>query len=222
MRPGVAISLPSMTATFETAASQLVETGRRFDGRGWAMAGSGNYSTRLSDGAFAITVSGRHKGRLTSADIMRVDAAGRSLDQRRPSAETPLHMLVYRMKPEAEAVLHTHSVSAVTLGRLGDGTPVKLQGYEMLKALPGFPSHEDEAVLPVFDNDQDMPRLAKQVERTLRHAPRTPGFLLRGHGLYVWAGSVEQAVCAVEGVEHMIACELERARILQGGARWPS
>lgn len=211
-----------MTANLDHAASQLVETGRRFDARGWAMAGSGNYSARLADGTFAITVSGRHKGRLTADDIMRVDAAGRSLDARRPSAETPLHVLVYRLRPEAQAVLHTHSVSAVTLGRLGGGEAVRLRGYEMLKALPGFDSHEDEAVLPVFDNDQDMPRLADRVETVLREAPRTPGFLLRGHGLYAWAGSIEQAVCAVESVEHMIACELERMRTTQGGAGWPS
>lgn len=211
-----------MTITAETAASQLVDAGRRFDARGWAMAGSGNYSARLSDGAFAITVSGRHKGRLTTGDIMTVDASGKSLDERRSSAETPLHMLIYRMKPEAQSVLHTHSVSCVTLGMPRDRRSIRLRGYEMLKALPGFPSHDDEAILPVFDNDQDMPKLAERVETVLREAPRTPAFLLRGHGLYAWAGSIEQAICAIEAVEHMIACELERERIYQGGATWPN
>lgn len=127
-------------------------------------------------------------------------------------------MLVYRMKPEAQAVLHTHSVNSVTLGRMADDH-IMLRGYEMLKALPGFPSHEDEAVLPIFENDQDMPRLAREVEAVLTAAPRTPGFILRGHGLYAWAGSVEQALCAVEGLEHMIACELTRAQI-EGGSPW--
>lgn len=211
-----------MSLPLETAASQLVDAGRRFDVRGWAMAGSGNYSARLADGTFAITVSGRHKGRLTPADIMTVDTAGRSLDERRSSAETPLHMLVYRMRPEAQAVLHTHSVSAVTMTMPRDRRSIRLRGYEMLKALPGYSSHDDEAILPVFDNDQDMPKLAERVEAVLREAPRTPAFLLRGHGLYTWAGSVEQAICAIEGVEHMIACELERERIFQGGATLPN
>jgi methylthioribulose-1-phosphate dehydratase len=208
-----------MIISADVAALQMIETGRRFDARGWAMAGSGNYSARLADGNFAITVSGRHKGHLAPGDIMRVDASGKSLDERRPSAETALHMLVYRMKPEARSVLHTHSVNAVTLGRMA-GQRIVLGGYEMLKALPGFASHEDEAVLPVFENDQDMAQLTRVVETALNDAPRAPGFILRGHGLYAWAGSVEQALCAVEGLEHMIACELARAQI-DGGSPWP-
>jgi len=201
-----------MSETFDKAAAQIVEAGRRLDARGWAMAGAGNYSVRLADGSFAITASGRHKGHLTAADVMRVDAAGASLDGRKPSAETLLHMAVYRCRPETKAVLHTHSVQAVTLSRAAKRDVIVLRGYEMAKALPGFDSHEDDVVVPVCDNDQDMERLAPRVERVLMDAPQTPLFILRGHGLYAWAGSMEQAICAIEGAEHMLACELEHLR----------
>ena len=40
------------------------------------------------DGSFAITVSGRHKGRLVVGDIMRVDGSGNPLTPGKPSAET--------------------------------------------------------------------------------------------------------------------------------------
>lgn len=201
-----------MSETFEKAAAQIVEAGRRLDARGWAMAGAGNYSVRLAAGSFAITASGHHKGRLTPADVMRVDAAGTSLDGRKPSAETLLHMAVYRCRPEANAVLHTHSVQGVTLSRATRREAIVLRGYEMAKALPGFATHEEDVVVPVFGNDQDMERLAPRVECVLMDAPRTPLFILRGHGLYAWAGSMEQAICAIEGAEHMLACELEHLR----------
>ncbi len=207
-----------MSETFETAATQIVQAGRRLDARGWAMAGAGNYSVRLADGSFAITASGRHKGRLQPSDVMRVDAAGASLDGRKPSAETLLHGAVYRCRPEAEAVLHTHSVHGVTLSRATRGDVIVLRGYEMAKALPGFATHEDDVVVPVFDNDQDMEHLAPRVDAALNAEPRTPLFMLRGHGLYAWAGSMEQAICAIEGAEHMLACELEHLRTGTGVA----
>jgi methylthioribulose-1-phosphate dehydratase len=107
-----------MSSTFEIAVAAIIDAGRRLDARGWAMGGAGNYSIRLEDGTFAVTVTGRHKGHLEPADVMRVDAAGRSLDDKRPSAETRAHVAVYRARPIANAVLHTHSVSAVVLTRL--------------------------------------------------------------------------------------------------------
>lgn len=205
-----------MSASFDDAAALIIDAGRRLDARGWAMAGSGNYSARLDDGSVAITVSGRHKGRLGNADVMRVDAAGLSLDHRRPSAETALHAAVYRTHPQANAVLHTHSVPAVSLSMVVKAPRLVLAGFEMLKALPGFDSHEDEAAFPIFDNDQDMPRLGARVERMLADNPRAPAFLLRGHGLYAWGATMEQAICAVESAEHLLACQLELVRI--GGA----
>lgn len=71
---------------FHHYAQELVEAGRQLYAQGMVPATSGNFSTRLSDGALAITVSGRHKGKLSSRDIMRVEADGESLDGWRPSA----------------------------------------------------------------------------------------------------------------------------------------
>ena len=70
---------------------QIIEAGRFLFERGWVPATSGNFSARLSDDRLAVTVSGRHKGRLLPEDILLADAEGRSLDERRPSAETLLH-----------------------------------------------------------------------------------------------------------------------------------
>ncbi|RYZ11046.1 MAG: methylthioribulose 1-phosphate dehydratase [Alphaproteobacteria bacterium] len=202
-----------MFTTLDQAALAIMDAGRRLDARGWAMGGAGNYSVRLGDGTFAVTLSGRHKGHLQPDDIMRVDGEGRSMDGRRPSAETLAHVAIYRARPLANAVLHTHSVPAVVLGRLrpADQT-LSLAGYEMLKALPGFDTHEDTATIPVLENDQDMDRLSRKAEHLLLADPRAPAFLIREHGVYAWGGSMQEAIGAAEGLEYLLACELEILR----------
>ena len=208
-----------MGSRFDLAVSEIIDAGRRLDARGWAMGGSGNYSVRLEDGTFAVTVSGRHKGRLQADDVMRVDATGQSFDGRRPSAETLAHMTIYRSRPAANAVLHTHSVPSVVLTRLHrDADQLVVASYEMLKALPGFESHEDEAALPILANDQDMHRLAGKAEQALLKDQRAPAFLIREHGLYAWGGSMQEAIGATEGLEYLLACELELRRCETRGA----
>jgi methylthioribulose-1-phosphate dehydratase len=202
-----------MSVPFDIATEEIIEAGRRLDARGWAMGGSGNYSVRLDDRTFAVTVSGRHKGRLQTSDVMRVDAAGRSLDGRRPSAETLAHTCIYRARASANAVLHTHSVPAVVLTRLlTDATRIEIAGYEMLKALPGFDTHEIETSLPILENDQDIASLAAKAESLLLDDPTLPAFLIRDHGLYTWADSMQVAINAIEGLEYLLACELETFR----------
>ena len=183
---------------------------------GWAPAGSGNYSHRCPDGAIAITVSGAHKARLTVSDVMRLGPSGQPMDGRRPSAETPLHRMIYRLYPVAQAVLHTHSIAAVVLTRT---TPEKgalrLEGYELLKAFPGVETHDCAIELPIFDNSQDMTALATDVAAALTAQP-APAFLVRGHGLYGWGASMDEALGVVEAAETLIACELEMMRMERG------
>src|ERR1700677_4197290 len=117
----------------ESAVSEIIAVGRRLDAHGLAAATSGNYSLRVSSDRIAITVSGSHKGRLGAAEVMLVDGDGRSLDHRIPSAETPLHVQLYRLYPRVLAVLHVHSVAAVALTRSRpNATFLALEGYEML------------------------------------------------------------------------------------------
>ena len=91
--------------SLDQAAAEIIAIGRRLDTRGLAPATAGNYSMRLDDGSIAVTVSGAHKGRLSEAQVMRVNAGGASLDGKKPSAETLLHTMVYAVDPGAGAVL---------------------------------------------------------------------------------------------------------------------
>ncbi|MCS6891811.1 MAG: methylthioribulose 1-phosphate dehydratase [Rhodovarius sp.] len=196
------------------AARVLIEAGRRMDARGWVPATAGNLSLRLGPGRIVITRSGVHKGFLTEDGLMLVDEAGAPADPGlRPSAETGLHCGIYRRFPEAGAVLHGHSVAATVLSRQA-GAGIALAGYELLKAFPGLSTHRAAVQLPIFDNDQDIARLQQRVEAlwALQPAP-LPGYLIRGHGVYVWGRDMEEALLRLEALEFMLACELEERRV---------
>jgi len=197
-----------MTAiSFAEARRQIVAVGRWLDGKGWAPATSGNYSVRLDDGSFAVTVSGRHKGRLSEDDVMRVSAEGESLDGKKPSAETPLHLAIYRSFPEAGAVLHSHSHDSVGLSRAVMGDGFALTGHEMLKALPGNPTHDATVVLPIVDNSQDMTVIDRAIAPALLAPGAPPAYLIRSHGLYGWGCDMAEAERVIEAIEFMVATE---------------
>ncbi|MCK8783223.1 methylthioribulose 1-phosphate dehydratase [Roseomonas sp. NAR14] len=198
----------------EAASHAILEAGRRMDRFGWVPATAGNISVRLGPDRVAITRSGRHKGFLDAAGVMQVDLAARPLDSNaRPSAETGLHCGIYRRFPEAGAALHGHSVAATVLSRLA-GDTLTLAGYELLKAFPGLPTHDATVAVPVLDNDQDIPRLQAEVERRWADmAVIPPGYLIRGHGVYVWAADMPAALARLEAFEFMLDCELALRRV---------
>ena len=195
-------------------AAAIIEAGRRMDSRGWVPATAGNFSVRLGPERIAITRSGFHKGFLTAESLMVVDAQGRPEESNaRPSAETGLHCGIYQRFADAGAALHGHSVPCTVLSRLA-GPSLMLSGYELLKAFPGLPSHEASIALPVVDNGQDIARMQRGLDALWAgQASPVPGYLIRGHGIYVWGRDMPQAMLRLEALEFMLECELEQRRL---------
>lgn len=192
---------------FLNAANQLIAAGRFIDAKGWVPATSGNFSARLPDGTVAITVSGKHKGRLHLDDIMLVNAQGNPLDGKKPSAETLLHTTLYQRFPDIQCVLHPHSINATLISKVFKVACV-LENYELLKALCGIATHETRVVVPIFPNDQNIPRLAAEVEQHWDQCARGYGYLIVGHGLYTWGASVAEALRHLEALDFLFECEL--------------
>lgn len=190
----------------QAAFSLLADAGRFFNGRGWVPATAGNFSARLSEGSCGVTVSGRHKGELTTRDFMVVDLHGKALTEGKSSAETLLHCQLYRRFPACGAVLHTHSPASTVLSRMSD--TIVLEGYELLKIFEGIETHETAVEVPVFENDQDIARLARVVDAQMATGRAQHAYLIRGHGLYAWGSSVAQARHRVEALEFLFECEL--------------
>lgn len=196
-------------------AEQLVQTARWASRMGWAPATSTNYSVRLPDDVApaycAITSSGVDKSAIEAEHILAVDQHGRPINANglTPSAETPLHLLLYRTMG-AGAVLHTHSLPAALLSQLAcDEGRVRLSGWELLKGLNGIDTHEVEISLPVFPNSQNMQSLSTRVEQSLSSARSSYGFLLAGHGLYAWGKDLPEAKRHLEVLEYLLQCQRE-------------
>lgn len=196
------------TEDFFIAANQLINAGRFIDSKGWVPATSGNFSVRLPDGTIAITVSGKHKGRLETDDIMLIDADAHALDGKKPSAETVLHTSLYKRFPDIQSVLHPHSLNSVLTSRLFKNNCI-LENYELLKAFSGITTHESRIIVPIFANDQNIPRLAAQVEQYLDEHGACYAYIIAGHGLYTWGASVDETLRYLEALDFLFACELQ-------------
>lgn len=108
--------LEEVRAAVATAALRLLETGLV---RGTA----GNVSARDGD-LVAVTPTGVDYRRLDQGSIPLVDLDGRVVDGGlTPSSELPLHLAVYRARPDVGAVVHTHSTFATTFAVLGEELP---------------------------------------------------------------------------------------------------
>jgi len=194
---------------------QLVAACHWIGAKGWAPATGGNMSVRQDARFCLLSESGKDKGSLTQDDFIQVEiASSRAPSGRRPSAETALHTLIYRLFPEAGAVLHTHTVNATVLSRVEKGDALRLTGYEMQKSLAGQRSHLDSVAIPLFDNDQDIDALARRIGEYAQRRPLRYGFLLRGHGLTCWGKDVQEARRHLEGLEFLFNCEMQR-RLLE-------
>ncbi|MEO8482410.1 MAG: methylthioribulose 1-phosphate dehydratase [Acidobacteriota bacterium] len=191
-----------------SAARRLADAGRRFYERGWVLGTSGNFSAVTSRRPLriVITPSATHKGRLSGREFLTVGETGRSTRaaEGRPSAETLLHLEIVRARG-AGAVLHTHSVWGTILSDLHAADEgLAIEGYEMLKGLAGVNTHVHREWLPILENDQDMPRLAAAAHDVLTREPAAHGLLLRGHGLYTWGATIDEAERHVEILEFLL------------------
>jgi len=204
-----------MSLTREHLSQEIINAGRFLYGRGWSPATSSNYSPRLSASEALLTVSGKHKGQLGLEDVLATDLAGNSLEPgKKPSAETLLHTQLYSWNPQIGAVLHTHSVNATVLSRITAGDRIEFEDYELQKAFSGVSTHESKVLVPIFDNDQDIPRLAAKVQPWLEAHPDCVGYLIRGHGLYTWGARMSDALRQIEAFEFLFECELKTRAVL--------
>ena len=192
---------------FFSAAQQLIAAGHFIDSRGWVPATSGNFSIRLPNGTIAITVSGRHKGRLAIEDIMLIDATAQSLDGKKPSAETLLHTSLYKHYSDIQSILHPHTLNATLISKVYK-TEIILKDYELLKAFNGIDTHETQIVVPIFANDQNIARLAGVVEDYLAKHNDCYAYIIAGHGLYTWGRSVDETLRYLEALDFLFECEL--------------
>lgn len=102
--------------------AQIVSACREMNASGLNRGTSGNVSARHGDGVL-ITPSGMACDAMRAQDIVEIDIDGRSSGRRVPSSEWRMHAAIYRARPEAGAVVHTHSDHAAALSALRRDIP---------------------------------------------------------------------------------------------------
>jgi L-fuculose-phosphate aldolase len=122
---------------------EIVEAARALDALGFMPGKSGNLSCR-TPGGFLITPSGLPYTEMLPGDLVEVASDGAVLDgarRRKPSSEWRLHAAVYAARPEAAAVVHTHSPMATALSCAREGIPpfhymIALAGGDSVRCAP--------------------------------------------------------------------------------------
>jgi ribulose-5-phosphate 4-epimerase/fuculose-1-phosphate aldolase len=88
--------------------SQLAEAIRILT-RAGAIDHSGHGSVRRDAWSFQINSGASVRATLTAADIVTIDLAGQHIaGSARPPLEFPIHAEIYRARPDAGAIMHTH------------------------------------------------------------------------------------------------------------------
>lgn len=106
-----------------TPREQLVATARRMSELGLAPGTTGNVSVRTPDGML-VTPSGMAYDGLEPDDVVAMARDGTIARTRRaPSTEWPLHRTIYAARPDAQAIVHTHSLFCTTVACLRRAIP---------------------------------------------------------------------------------------------------
>jgi ribulose-5-phosphate 4-epimerase/fuculose-1-phosphate aldolase len=178
--------------TLDELSSEFVVQARSLFERGLTPGRTGNMSVLLGDRVL-ITPTGSSLGFLDPGALASCDLDGTHLGGARPSKELPLHLAMYRSRPDLTAVAHLHSPYAVAVSTLADLDP-----ENMLPALtPYFIRLVGRLPLvPYFP-----PGSASLPEALARHASGAHAALLANHGSIAVGATLAAAVDVVEEIE---------------------
>ncbi len=187
--------------------ASICDVGRRLHDRNLLAAADGNVSALLDDGRIAITPSGVAKARLQPGDLAYLSRDGRIVAGR-PSTERLMHLAVYRLCPEARAVVHAHPPTAIawSLARPDLACLPSEALPEVILAAGTIP------FVPYA-----RPGTAAMGEVLAPFLPAHRLLVLSRHGALAWGETLEEAYNGIERLEH--ACQILKAAQELGGAK---
>ncbi len=182
---------------------------REMDRRGLVSRSSGNASVRLDpvEGAerYLITPAFLPYSQMEPSDLVEIDGDIDPVDgEGIPSTESALHVALYRSRPDAGAVVHTHSLYSSAAAASGRRIPpivdemVLYLGGAVEVARYGFPGSEELAAAAVE---------AIGDRRAV---------LLRNHGMCAVGGTIREALDAAVLVERV--AQIHALAEIGGGA----
>jgi L-fuculose-phosphate aldolase len=188
----------------EQVRADIVEAGRRMYERGFVASNDGNISARLDEGRLITTPKSVSKGFMTPDMMVLVDYDGRKLaGDRDASSELPMHLEIYRNRPDVNAVVHAHPPHAT--GFAVAGIPLtRAVLAEVITTLGSIP-------IAAYGT----PSTAELPEAVRKYIKAHDGMLLANHGAVTCGPSVMAAYYKMETIEHFARISLV-ARMLGG------
>jgi L-fuculose-phosphate aldolase len=188
----------------EQIRADIVEAGRRMYARGYVASNDGNISARLDDARLMTTPKSVSKGFMTPDMLVIVDFEGRKISgERDASSELPMHLEVYRNRPDVGAVCHAHPPLAT--GFAVAGIPLtRAVLAEVITTLGSIPIAE-----------YGTPSTAELPEAVRKYIKAHDGMLLANHGAVTCGPDVLAAYYKMETIEHFAKISLV-ARLLGG------
>jgi L-fuculose-phosphate aldolase len=186
----------------EQIRADMVEAGRRMYARGFVASNDGNITARLDERRLLTTPKSVSKGFMTPDMMVVVDFEGKKLTgDRDSSSELPMHLEVYRNRPDVNAVVHAHPPLAT--GFAVAGIPLtKAVLAEVITTLGSIPIAE-----------YGTPSTPELPEAVRKYIKAHDGMLLANHGAVTCGPSVMAAYYKMETIEHFARISLV-ARLL--------
>lgn len=169
----------------------IVAIARRVYNAGIVAATDGNISHRIMTDRVMITPSGTSFANLNTDALAYVDLEGNILSyQYKPSSELPMHLEIYRQRPDVQAIIHAHPpyATALTLSGHSLEDPVLPEVVMMFGKIPTAPyatpstKESAESIKPLIKDHQ--------------------AILLDHHGAVTYGSSLEEAFHKMEKLEH--------------------
>jgi L-fuculose-phosphate aldolase len=188
----------------EQIRAEIVEAGRRLYARGYVASNDGNISARLDERRLMTTPRSVSKGFMTPDMMVVVDYDGQRIaGDRDPSSELPMHLEIYRNRPDARAVVHAHPPLAT--GFAVAGIPLtRAVLAEVITTLGSIP-------IAAYGT----PSTAELPEAVRKYIKAHDGMLLANHGAVTCGTGVMVAYYKMETIEHFATISLV-ARLLGG------
>lgn len=87
----------------------------------------GNLSMLLPDGKIIVTPSNLDKGEMQAEDIGTMNLKGKIIGKKfTPSIETPMHLELYKTRPDVKAIVHAHPTTVCAFAATSAGIDYKL------------------------------------------------------------------------------------------------
>jgi len=179
-------------SNYEPYCQMIVDTSKELTAKGFLSATGGNVSVRIpSENALAITPSNYDYNKMIPSDICVLDFDLQPLSgERVPSVESAMHASIYKVRPDVNAIIHTHQVYPSTLALIGKPIPALFD--EQVRFLG-----RSVEIIPYAPSGTGM--LVKTVAKHVGN--HNNAFMMANHGALLFGDTMERAVHNVSVLE---------------------